>query len=238
MKKAVFFDFDGVIVKNTLCTKIVGNRANSFVKRTMNLSNKSASIMNKHLYTTYGHTVSGLREIGFNVSMTDFNNYVYNINYYDIFKNIDLKNDIQDINKIIILAKERNITLFMNSNCPDIWLYGILNQMKVDVNNFKIIDNSMNLKPSFQNYLEVNKFAQNFDKVYFVDDSFVNFKFTIHDPKWFNILFDKKKINLPLKNIKVIDSLEDLDQILSYEEEKTKLIKYTNNHPLWNNKFL
>ena len=214
MNKVLLLDFDGVIFKHKSALNIVSNKAARFVKNNIKVNNRDSHIINKYLYKSFGHTVNGLNKIGYNIKVEEYNNYIYNnIDYKRIFNNINEK-DIEDIIKIINICKEKQIKLYIFSNSPEIWYKNIMECMNLNMNDFDYINNMNMLKPEKELY---NKIENEFTKqIYFVDDSFVNFTHTLLNPKWINIMLDRKTINIdaygtPNLNLKII---KDLDEII------------------------
>lgn len=215
MKKVLLLDFDGVIFKHKNAINIVSNKAARYVKKITNVNNKDSHIINKYLYKSFGHSVTGLIKMGYDVSMTDYNNFVYdNLDFKKLFKNID-KKDVDNINNIIIYCKKYKIHSCIFTNSPPIWYNNILDYINVDKNQFDYIDNYDMLKPNKDIYDLIEDKYKNHDKIYFVDDSFVNFTHTLSNPKWINIMLDNKTIKINHNNIKIIKDLEDIINILN-----------------------
>jgi len=212
MNKVLLLDFDGVIFKNKGALQIVSNKAARFVKNNVKLSNKDSHIVNKYLYKSFGHTLYGLNNLGYNINIKDYNDYVYkNINYKYFIIN---KSDVKDIKVIIERCKKYNIKIYIFSNSPKCWCDNILDCMNIDKNNMRYIDTMNLLKPDKELYDKIEKENQD-SKIYFVDDSFINFKHTLLNPKWKNIMFDTKKIHIESNiNLKIINNLYDIIYIL------------------------
>lgn len=215
MNKVLLLDFDGVIFKHKAAVSIVSNKAARYVKNTIKVSNRDSHTINKYLYKSFGHTVTGLIKMGYDVTMEDYNNFVYdNIDFKKTFKKIPSE-DIKDMNDIIKYCKKQKIHISIFTNSPPVWYNNILDCMNIDKTNFDYIHNHDMLKPnkSIYDLIEYDMYAD-IDKLYFVDDSFVNFTHTLSNPKWINIMFDKKNIEINHTNIKIINDLGDLFKIM------------------------
>jgi FMN phosphatase YigB (HAD superfamily) len=215
MNKVLLLDFDGVIFKHK-SANIVSNRAARYVKNHVNVSNRDSHIINKYLYKSFGHTATGLMNMGYkDVSMEEYNKFVYNnIDYKKVFKNTN-KKDTEDVNNILKYCKKNNIHPCIFTNAPPIWYNSILDCMDIDKNQFEYIHNHDMLKPNKGIYDLIEYMYQNHDKFYFVDDSFVNFIHTLSYPRWVNVMFDNKKIELPDNgSLKIINDLKDIINIL------------------------
>ena len=203
----LLLDFDGVILPKKY-NKIVSVKATQYVQKFIKLPYKEANIMNKYMYTTFGHTVKGLEKLGYKTDIEDFNRYVYHdINYNALFKNIHKDTDV-NINDLDYIIDKFNPLIFSNS--PKIWYKTALNYMNIDI---KSINMGTYLKPDPQIYKDLEKLTDK--KIYFVDDNFINFSNTILNPRWENIMLDDLEIKLPDNlNIKVIPKLNHLHKII------------------------
>ena len=179
MKKVLLLDFDGVVFRHKSAS-MISNKAARYVKNHTRTTNRDSHIINKYLYKSFGHTATGLINMGYkDVSMEDYNKFVYNdIDYNKIFKNVNQK-DVIDINRIIDYCKLNKIELSIFSNAPEIWYKNLLDCMKIDKKQFKYINNQNMLKPDEGVYKLIDYLYQDSDMIYFVDDSFVNFIHTL-----------------------------------------------------------
>jgi FMN phosphatase YigB (HAD superfamily) len=216
--KVLLLDFDGVILKSPNSNKIIANKANRFVKNFVNTSNKNASIINKYLYKTFGHTAIGLQKLGYKTSIDEYNKFVYNdINYKLLFKNLkkDYNQDINDITNTIYYCNNNNIRMAIFSNSPSIWYSTALQYMDIDPTLFDHIYMNNTIKPDPKLFKSIEEKYRNYDKFYFVDDQFVNFSNTLLNNKWTNIMFDQYNIELPnYINLKIIKNLTQINDII------------------------
>lgn len=214
--KALLLDFDGVLFRHKSAVSLVSNKAARFVKINMKISNKDSHIINDYLYKSFGHTSIGLNKIGYNVNIDDFNHFIYNdIDYKNVFKFINSK-DIADINNITKTCFFNNIKIYIFSNSPIVWCKNIIQCMNLDFNNFNYINNMNLLKPQKKLFNLIENELHDCNHIYFIDDTFINFTHTLNNPKWTNIMFDKKNIIINSNiNLKIINDLNDIFTIIS-----------------------
>lgn len=214
MQKLLLLDFDGVVLRSPRSMKLVSNRAARYVKsHVTQLSNKESSIVNKYLYKTFGHTVTGLNKMGYNAAtMEDYNSFVY--------KNIDYRTladeaDIFGTYSLLAECDRNGIDVAIFTNSPRCWHENILSRMplpyEVDAINMCGL-----LKPDQRVYKDIEK-RYPYHKIFFVDDSFVNFStYTLMNEKWVNIMFDTQKIEMPKHiNLKVVNNLSMVSKIIT-----------------------
>lgn len=217
VNKSLLLDFDGVVFKKHRLHDVVGYRCEQFVKKYININHHpTLKEMNKSLYESTGHTLSGMHKLGYDISFEDFNKYVY--------KDIDYRKELselhsyhyRDINSMRKLMKNYkdvyDIKIF--SNAPDEWcnniswiLFGIM--IPTTYNYTGNI-----LKPNSQCYELIEKNI-NQEEYIFVDDKINNLINTPQNGKWHNIWMNPDtpvmKIN---SNTTLIRNLEDLLNII------------------------
>lgn len=193
--KTLLLDFDGVILRNKSIEKHLIKKIEKFSQRYLKITNSDlASSINRQIYSTSGHTLIGLQNFGCPVSLRDFNDEIYNIDYHSLYQlNYDnkMENDILSLRKLKSWCDDRKIKIFIFSNSPDIWCRSFLDLMSSEFKNIEILNNfnsSFFLKPqdSFYNYIEK---IINTDLIYFVDDKWINFNPVFSKNKWVNIFF-------------------------------------------------
>ena len=197
MKRALLLDFDGVVLRHKYSDKIVISRIEKFVSRYIKVNPSTLSKINKDIYTSTGHTVLGLQNLGFDANIEEFNEYVYGrLNYDFLFNNIRRTHE-KDI-RILIGLKEycdkNDVALNIFSNAPKIWCDGVLSQMSeelLSMNNIENIIGKNVLKPGLSVYSIIEK-KLHFDKFYFVDDKFANFMPVYNSTKWIKILLEER----------------------------------------------
>lgn len=199
MSKVFLYDFDGVLFKHPKASWYVSQRASAFVHKTLMLPGKQVTpyseLINKQLYTSHGHTVLGLRRMGYKVSMTEFNDFVYTDMPYSAYE--EKQNwDIFD---------KDNVYIF--SNAPSYFCNKIA---KRDLPNIRdIINDNDTLKPEHSIYKKISHVFPD-SKVYFVDDSFMNILPVMEDEQWVNILHVENAPTTKVRNNMYISGLMNI----------------------------
>lgn len=215
MNKALLLDFDGVVCKSKTAGAKVAKRAGIYTWKKLNapqLTNKpSQSKFNDNenmvsvsdaenicfnAYKGFGHTIIGLKALGFkDISLREYNQFVYNTIDYDKVRNEDL-NDLTEVRKMIAECQDMNVQVYLFTNAPKIW-YGNVLQEHGDILN-KVIDirdvlgtsedDEVYLKPYSTIYRSIrNNFPNH--KLYFVDDNVINMQHTLGVHNWINVLY-------------------------------------------------
>jgi FMN phosphatase YigB (HAD superfamily) len=194
--KAILLDMDGVIFRNHSAHKQISLRCESFVKKITKVKNPIE--INRYLYQTTGHTYLGLKKLGYNVTLEEFNKYVYS----DLSILDSVNNNIA-LTNLKKRCMELQIPIYIFSNAPSIWCQTILHQMDC---NIPILDFPY-LKPTNQTY----GYIQNqipYKQLFFVDDSFINLLPVNENNRWIKFLFCPQKDTLA--NIHMISELDEL----------------------------
>ena len=191
----VLLDFDGVVLKNHPIQQRVGQLCTQFVEKRTKLK-KSATVLNKNLYSAYGHTVLGLNALGYETSKDEFNEFVYGqINYEDF-------RDIRDTHCSDVLEYKRvyewfrgqsryDLTIF--SNAPDLWT-STISRMMID-EEVPSLAGQMGefFKPQRECYDAVDKAhgsAHGSGSIVFLDDNLMN---VVESPEsWKSLLYCPK----------------------------------------------
>lgn len=199
-KRVYLLDFDGVLYKNPKAMSYVANRSSAYVHKKMKLvgaaPTHSSDTINKGLYTTYGHTVIGLRKLGYDASTEEYNEFVYDDMPYAAFQDPWLE------------SREWPNHTYVFSNAPSHYCNRITNRKLPNIRD--IIGDHITLKPQKKIYDTITRHFDDRTIIHFVDDSMVNFKHTLMNPKWVNTLYvengNKKRLgdNLMMDNLILI----------------------------------
>lgn len=211
VKPQVLLDFDGVLLRSKKASNMVAKRCASFVGSKMNIASidKSTNV-NRYLYTNFGHTLLGLKALGYECSLQEFNDYVYgDIDYNELCEDIIRHEAFDNLGLQNLLDQSENVYIF--SNAPHSWIYNIMKSCCPNtlMKNTKYIDTHNCLKTSRYLYHEIcTRLSRNdSDKLFFIDDSLKNLEIVLHDDRFNCILFDED-MNVKTKCITIIDSLE------------------------------
>jgi hypothetical protein len=177
-KRAILLDFDGVILKKNRAHNTVTQRCESFVNKYVKFSDRGAlENFTAHLYKSSGHTLLGLRKMGYDIPVAEFNEFVYKPEFC-----ADVQPSAADTLEMRIFCHEfkdfgSHSKIYISSNAPDIWCKTILSSMvdSTDLDLFETVCSSdLNaLKPQEEFYMGLHE-RINADAYIFVDDSIVN----------------------------------------------------------------
>ena len=207
--KVLLLDMDGVILHQPNIHRIVSIRATSFVCNTLrekipNISFHHADTINRHLYTTYGHTLTGLNKV-FHVNKTidDFNRYVYDditMNYVPNFQDDALIfKRSQNIQKLLDKCAKNKVPVYVFSNAPNHWCKLINNMMHLSIASENIIGSDhpffadlQLMKPMPHLYYKMDDMIKQRYKdvceTIFVDDTLINLIPSISMKYWKSVL--------------------------------------------------
>jgi methionine salvage enolase-phosphatase E1 len=218
LKHVVLVDFDGVILRNKKPQEYIQKNIHMYMRKVTNIScEKTLQLYNKELYSSYGHTLLGLREHGYDVTLRDFNSFVYD-------KGIDafeLTNDErQEFNTFTSKMNDMGVNVQVFSNAHHRWLSNFIkNSNTLDIR--KNVDGYFDtsyfnklLKPNMYVYDIVNNMYPKHKKI-FLDDKLINFRYTISQKDWINIwVNDSQYIPFQNKNMKAAKGLNDAARLI------------------------
>lgn len=203
-KKVVLLDFDGVIYKNHFAHRIIAERSSRFCGKYLNkCSDYGIDKIHTHLYKTYGHTVIGLQKMGFDVTVQEYNDYVFSkLNLYGMDNEFDNKKEFLDM---LTNCNNNGVGVYIFSNAPSKWVVPLLEKMDIHMDEGSIIE-PIYLKPTEEMYDQMDeRFKGN--QIYFVDDNMVNFKNLYDRDNWVKIHFSDTNERYD-KNLYAISRLE------------------------------
>lgn len=219
----LLLDFDGVLLRKHPIYESVSVRCQSYAQKFIPLRNPvKIKQTNQELYESYGHTMLGLRALGYPVELSDFNHQVYS--------NIDLKSlinvrethkqDIEAIKTMLSTVRDAGIEYRLFTNAPDIWCQTILQHMGLDA--IEKANIASFLKPEQASYERIEKMFPNERHFIFVDDKLVNLKGVMKRPTWHRVLFmgadatDVTHYELPY--VSVLNNLAHLTSTRAWKE--------------------
>jgi FMN phosphatase YigB (HAD superfamily) len=228
-KKVLLLDYDGVVLRNNVANNLVAKRAGLYTRNVISMKNnymvdnQAATDMCFNLYKGFGHTLLGIQAIGLNdpnVCLRNYNRFVYSHIDYDELRLTN--NDMKDVKKVVELCREKNVSTYMFSNSPKVWIKQTLGyqqqELAHDIADVKDIlnlrdDDATMLKPLPAIYDLIDHMFSDCE-IIFVDDSACNFQYTLSRPNWTNVLFGG--LNCKLRNrMHMIDDLNKLETILT-----------------------
>ena len=186
--------------------------------------------VNSEMYEAYGHTVLGLRAMGYPVNIDEFNHYVYSPLVSDRrhFSNIreTHKRDIAQI-KHMLSSVKCTANVYILSNAPPVWCQTALECMGIDP--IPQVETNGLLKPESAYYERIERAFQH-SKYVFVDDKMVNLRPVMHNPKWQRVLYvgaDATDItHYELPHVTILNNLSALDKTDAWMRiKKLKMVK-------------
>lgn len=213
-KVHVLIDYDGVVLRSQTLSKVVSKRCERFVRNVTGIHEASKlHNLNKALYTTYGHTVHGLRSLGFDVETIDFNKSVYGgLNLSNFYIN-DHDIDVWGLTAMLDEYPES----YIYSNAPTRWIVDTMShnpEAKRLLSRIKIIESTDGelLKPDIRSYCNIidNCLSPSTDRdiTFFVDDSLLNVQSAMRLPKLKGLWVTTGQFNLT-DDITAIRGLDD-----------------------------
>ena len=196
-RRIVLVDFDGVVLKNKTAGNYIKTKVERFVQKVTPIKDpKLAEIYNKELYTSHGHTLIGLRKHGCDVSLTEFNEYVYGDTrcYSDLIME---DNELKEWRLFCDNIKNCNYEIKLFSNSGTEWMSHFLkNDVDTDLLEFQNYLDKYRYQPIYNSLLKPKReiydlFMSYYTKssYYFIDDKISNFEYIQYDPRWIKIWF-------------------------------------------------
>lgn len=227
--KVILLDYDGVVLRNRVADTSVAKRAGIFTWKTVNkrlsrgqkpISPKQGNDLCYSLYKGYGHTVTGLKELGYDVNLSDYNHFVYStINYTKVKAH---NNPMHDTKRLIQTCKENNIKLMMFSNAPYTWFKNTMTDTDVNeiLNHIPDIRDVLGISENDESYLKPNK--KIFDvigyefygkQIVFIDDNLMNIQRCVRNAQWKNVFLTTSNMRLH-DNLHAVDSIDSAIDVL------------------------
>ena len=242
MRQALLLDFDGVILRHPRATQTIISRSERYANKFLKLRSQTAlTIVNREIYKLAGHTVNGLKDMGYPASHEDFNHDVYSDLDYDyLFENLHETNrkDIETLKELQNACNMNQIDLKIFSNAPDAWCEAALNRMKSEeLLDIKPIMGSQHpdvAKPELRVYQKIEEELPD-TLIHFVDDRFENLSKVCGNGKWKNYLFidsetpiqDLRPSEIFFGNLSIINNL---GQVINHMKQRSRILSQTDGH--------
>lgn len=212
MTKTILLDFDGVIFREHALHNIVSRRCRQFVKRYVRVKDPHVlREINKSMYESTGHTLLGLKKLGYNISRDEFNKYVYDhIDYGSHLKEISpvQRQEIEHLKLLKDKCLDEKWDLHVFSNAPDFWC----NTISHELFNFTLPTTTAftngYFKPDERSYKGIDAHF-NASSYVFVDDKMVNLLNVPKDGRW-SCVFMNDHVTQTTTHLNLIQSLGDL----------------------------
>lgn len=209
VSKVLLLDMDGVVLHQPNLHRFVARRVCTFVRRSLDpkmpgLSFSQAEGINKVLYTTYGHTLTGLNSV-FRLDKTidDFNSYVYDSTAMSYISNLlddsDMNTRASEARQLLETCSAKGTPVYVFSNAPIKWSNMVAETLGLPIDKDKILgsdhpvfEKSGHLKPYMALYADVDRllnhrYSKN-QEVLFVDDSMQNLVPCARMERWTPVL--------------------------------------------------
>lgn len=234
--KVLLLDVDGVIFNHPRALERVGKRITKVVHKM--LPGKPTALeahhINRRLYTSYGHTLLGLRAIYQNKipSIAQFNKDIYNLEtieyLYAIRNSYEVEEKKIEFMSVLEHASKKDVPVYLFSNAPIHWCQGIIDIM--DMHDAVPQDNILSsshpvfqdtlLKPmpslysSVQDFLE-HTYKNNELQICYVDDAWINIMPVIGEPGWQPIYMNRELGGcIQSKKVQTVQTLREIEMIV------------------------
>ena len=218
-KKVVLIDFDGVILRNCSAYNVVVHRCEQYVNRHISIRNPvKIKEINNQLYETYGHTAIGLRKMGFDVTVEEFNRFVYGYIDKSYFRDVRAENNahIKDFANLRQHYIDQGVQMFVFSNAPDVWCKTALVEMDPQFSDIETLSSVMtsNLKPEEECYNVIEKAFSSDHDLWFIDDKLQNMVPVMNRPRWKKLLLTNATMDDPVKIKEDLYTIQSLKPLL------------------------
>lgn len=206
-RTAILFDIDGVLLRNRAISSAIEKRAVSYVHTRTKVPIERAAVVNRTLYTTYGHTHTGIRDaFGIKDTIEDYNEFVYNRETL-FFCIRELARSINTCEakvgrEVLKNLREKGYPVYLFTNAPDIWADAIVQAYDLGIVPERRISSSSGLGVKLNGIKIYDRVAdyvkqvdENVEKIMYVEDQFRNLVPIIHRQDWQPVLFQPEMDN-------------------------------------------
>ena len=176
-KTAILVDFDGVITNTDAANTYISRKITQLMKDVTGMNEDvNVNLLNKRMYERHGHTWLGLSRLGYDISLREFNDYLYGstAEYADISMS---QNEMLAMCGFMIQSQSMGADVMLFSNADTRWL---TNFMKWDPCLYAVQDHVVSkqdvLKPTMESYRQTQEFLtkHGYQNIYFIDDKLSN----------------------------------------------------------------
>lgn len=231
VQRSLLLDVDGVVFRHREISGRVGQRTCDLVQKVLQCNANDAKKINKQLYSYYGHTYLGLKNIyKTQMSLREYNDFIYDPSFIESLMAIKPTPITLQAKKqtetVLANAMTKNVKCYFYSNAPYLWLQFVVNYLKPNVwihsgnwlhSHHDIYDEDGALKPSTHNYTMTDYYLRRQTEWYanhevlYVDDSNVNvWQPSVLGMEWKCYHLSQKKVVPQSSKLKQIKSLQQL----------------------------
>lgn len=176
-KTVVLVDFDGVVTNTPAATTYIHNKIMNIMKDVTGIQNEdNLALFNSKLYERHGHTWLGLHRHGYDITLQEFNDYLYgNVAEY---AGISMtQSEMLAMCGFMMQSQAMGVDVMLFSNADTRWLTNFLNwdPCLYAVQDY-VVSKNLVLKPTLDSYKKTQEFLtkQGYQNIYFIDDKLSN----------------------------------------------------------------
>lgn len=233
--KVLLLDVDGVVLQNRRVLSYVKSKVTNYVRANVPgiHSLRDAEHLNRVLYTSYGHTHTGLKAIyGKSApSLENFNQMIYDedtLNFLVDSHHLDRDASYRahDIKHLLDVASIKDVPVYLFSNAPGVWCNAVVDTLALRdyfpssdqmlCGSHPVFQNDL-LKPDPRLYKAVAGLMNYVHRdrgdaqILLVDDSWANLRTILHDPNWSALYFPAgESVNIVSPRVKTVHSMTDV----------------------------
>lgn len=169
------FDFDGVVFHNNTVNRKIIDKSVGYVQSKTGYSYEKSLEFNESKYRNYGHTALMLMHHGFDASLEDYNNFVFDNELWSHLRASLCSDDYERVECISATNALLGYKGIIFSNAPYIWCYKVLDYLNYDIDDlFCTVYTGMSessLKPNSLLYDVIEYSNNDVDELHFFDDN-------------------------------------------------------------------
>lgn len=191
MRRIALVDFDGVVLRNSQAQKFIHQRVDTFMQRQFpHVPKDVVKSLNTELYQGHGHTFLGLKKLGVDIRLRDFNDYLYG----ELDTSLSFTEEERTAwDRFYNKMNEKSIEVFMFSNANKAWCQHFIQFKNYDVkyveDEWHFFHNTIRetlLKPEKTIYDFIHRQFPN-TRIYYWEDKLINFQHCMQDERWMKL---------------------------------------------------